>query len=64
MISWIASSSKKSWFINIAIYFKANNDEIIDPIFAKTLLILANDILYSGYKDSIVMYKLKYAGKS
>ena len=36
----------------------------MDPIFANTLLILANAILYSGCKASIVMYKLKYAGKS
>ena len=64
MTSNIASSSKKSWFINIAIYFKANNDEIIEPILAKTLLMFAKAILYSGCKASIVMYKLKYAGKS
>ena len=37
----------------MAIYEKNNNEEIIDPTFAKTLLMLANAIFYYNYKASI-----------
>ena len=44
MTSNIASSSSLFLFINIAINEKNNDDETIDPIFANTLLMLANAI--------------------
>ena len=37
----------------MAIYEKNNNDETIDPIFAKTLLMFANAMFYYNCKESI-----------
>ena len=58
----IASSYKLRSLINFATYFNDNNDETIDPMLAKTLLILGNAIFYYIYNGSIVMYRLQYAG--
>ena len=60
----MASSYKLLWFINLAICFKDKIDETIDPILARTLLILGYYIFCYSYKGSIVMNKLQYTGES
>ena len=59
----MASSYKLCSFINLAICFKDKIDETIDPILAKTLLMLGYYIFYYSYKGSIVINKSKYTGK-